>query len=705
MLKATIQKFQYGKNIVTIETGMIARQATSAVMVRMDDTSVFVTVVADKKEKLGQKFFPLTVNYQERTYSIGRFPGGFFRREGRPNENEVLVSRLIDRSVRPLFPKNFFNDIQIIATVMSVNPQVNPDIVSIIGASAALSLSGLPFKCPIGSSRIGYIDNKYILNPTTSELIDSKLDMIVSGSSNAVLMVESSSNILQEKNILEAILFGNEQNKIVIENIDKLKKKFKKENLEYDLKSLNNNDIQFVIEDLFFDRIKDSYKIPEKKKRLEKIENIKNDILNNFINNNNTNEEEILYIIQNIERKIVRNRIISGKPRIDGRTEDMVRNLDIHLGILPRTHGSSLFTRGETQALVTTTLGTERDAQNIDDLVGDKIDRFLFHYNFPPYCVGEVGIISSPKRREIGHGKLAKRGMLAVMPDIDKFPYTIRIVSEITESNGSSSMASVCGASLSLMDAGVPISSSVAGIAMGLIKEKDKFVVLTDILGDEDYLGDMDFKVMGTREGVTALQMDIKIEGITSEILQVSLDKAKNARINILNEMDKVIKKPKNEISIFAPRIYKIKINPEKIKDVIGKGGSVIRMLTEKTKSSIEIEDDGTVKVISTDIKNAQCALKKIKDITHEIKINKIYVAKITRISEFGIFACLINNKEGLIHVSKIPYKKFSDINNNFKIGQIISVKVIEIDRYGRIRLSFTGTDKNKNKKFFNKNN
>ncbi|MDQ1237712.1 MAG: polyribonucleotide nucleotidyltransferase [Wigglesworthia glossinidia] len=692
MLNSTIQKFQYGKHNITIETGTIGRQATSSLMIHMDDTSVLIAVVSDKKEKpsgSGQNFFPLKINYQERSYAAGRFPGGFFRREGRPNENEILVSRLIDRPVRPLFPKNFFHDVQITATVVSVDPEINPDIVSVIGVSAALSISGLPFKAPIGAARVGYINGQYILNPSTTELISSKLNMIVSGTSKGILMVESESKILTENQILEAMLYGHQKQQIIIENINELVKKIEVQKWEWDeLKNINLK-LQTHINNLFRNELEEAYFISEKKKRFEQILNIKNKIFDHVNEQQDDfNEDQIDFLIKNIERDIVRSRILSGKLRIDGRKNNVIRDIDIKLGILKRTHGSALFTRGETQSLSVVTLGTERDAQNIDELIGDRLDRFLFHYNFPPYCVGEIGIISSPKRREIGHGKLAKRSLLAVMPEANTFPYTVRVVSEITESNGSSSMASVCGASLALMNAGVPIKNSIAGIAMGLIKEKDKFVVLSDILGDEDFLGDMDFKVAGNTEGITALQMDIKIEEITPKILKIALYQAKDARIHILNIMSKYIQKPKNEISIFAPRIYKININPEKIKNVIGKGGSVIRMLTEKTKSAIEIEDDGTIKVISANIENAKKALKEIKNITDEIKIHKIYVAKITKIMNFGAFASLNNGKEGLIHVSQISHNKIDDISKHLKLGQQVSVKVIEVDRYGKIRLT-----------------
>lgn len=693
MLKPIVRKFQYGRHTVTLETGMMARQSTSAVMVSMDDTSVFVTVVGEKIPKLGQSFFPLTVNYQERTYAAGKIPGGFFRREGRPSENEILVARLIDRPIRPLFPKNFFNEIQIIATVVSVNPQISPDIVSIIGASAVLSLSGIPFKGPIGAARVGFINNKYILNPTIDELKLSNLDLVVSGTETAVLMVEAEANILSEDNVLNAILFAHQQQKIVINNIRAFSDEYGKSPWNINLSPISNH-LKFRVLELCENDISNAYKITEKKERSEKLLLIKNHIIEVLINENIISDEsEIEYIFYDIERNIVRNRILNGEVRIDGREYDMIRALDVRTGILPRTHGSALFTRGETQVLVSTTLGTSRDAQNLDDLLGDRTDNFLFHYNFPPYSVGEIGMVGSPKRREIGHGRLAKRSILAVMPKIEEFPYTIRIVSEVTESNGSSSMASVCGASLALMDAGVPISSAIAGIAMGLVKEGDKYVILSDILGDEDHLGDMDFKVSGTKEGITALQMDIKIEGITSSIMKLALCQAKNARLHILRVMEKALSIPRMDISEFAPRIHTIKINPEKIKDVIGKGGSVIRMLTEETGTTIEIEDDGTVKISATIKEKANNAIRRIEEITAEIEVGRIYIGKVTRIVDFGAFVSIGIGKEGLVHISQIADKRVEKVTNYLRIDQIVSVKVLEVDRQGRLRLSIKAAE------------
>ncbi|CAL4323136.1 polyribonucleotide nucleotidyltransferase [Buchnera aphidicola] len=693
MLNPIVRKFQYGRHTVTLETGMMARQATSAVMVSMDDTAVFVTIVGEKIPKIGQNFFPLTVNYQERTYAAGRIPGGFFRREGRPSENEILIARLIDRPIRPLFPKTFFNEIQIIATVVSVNPQVHPDIVSIIGASAALSLSGIPFSGPIGAARVGYINNKYILNPTVDELKSSCLDLIVSGTENAVLMVEAEANILNEDKILNAILFAHKHQKVVIENIRSFSNEYGKSSWSVNTLPISDH-LKFRILELCKDEISNAYKIIEKKERFEQLKLIKDSIIERLMNENIFSDtSEIEYIFYDIERNVVRDRILNGKVRIDGRENDMIRALDVRTGILPRTHGSALFTRGETQVLVSTTLGTSRDAQNLDDLLGDKTDNFLFHYNFPPYSVGEIGMIGSPKRREIGHGRLAKRSILAVMPKIEDFPYTVRIVSEVTESNGSSSMASVCGASLALMDAGVPITSAIAGIAMGLVKEGDKYVILSDILGDEDHLGDMDFKVAGTKEGITALQMDIKIEGITSNIMKLALYQAKRARLHILNVMGKALKNPRTDISEFAPRIHTIKINPEKIKDVIGKGGSVIRMLTEETGTTIEIEDDGTVKISATIKEKANNAIRRIEEITAEIEVGKIYIGKVTRIVDFGAFVSIGIGKEGLVHISQIAEKRVEKVTNYLQIDQIVSVKVLEVDRQGRLRLSIKAAE------------
>ncbi|MCW2479866.1 polyribonucleotide nucleotidyltransferase [Candidatus Symbiopectobacterium sp. NZEC135] len=688
MLNPIVRKFQYGQNTVTLETGMMARQATAAVMVSMDDTAVFVTVVGAKKAKSGQDFFPLTVNYQERTYAAGRFPGGFFRREGRPSEGETLISRLIDRPIRPLFADGFVNEVQVIATVVSVNPQINPDIVAMIGASAALSLSGLPFNGPIGAARVGYINDQFVLNPTIDELKQSRLDLVVAGTQGAVLMVESEADLLSEDQMLGAVVFGHEQQQVVIDNINELVKEAGKPRWDWQAPAVNVALLEQV-KALSEARLGDAYRITEKQERYTQIDAIKADVEAQLLAADETLDAgEIQDILGSIEKNVVRSRVLRGEPRIDGREKDMIRALDVRTGVLPRTHGSALFTRGETQALVTATLGTERDAQNIDGLTGETTDRFLLHYNFPPYSVGETGMVGSPKRREIGHGRLAKRGVLAVMPTAAQFPYTVRVVSEITESNGSSSMASVCGASLALMDAGVPIKAAVAGIAMGLVKEGDNFVVLSDILGDEDHLGDMDFKVAGSREGVTALQMDIKIEGITREIMQVALNQAKGARLHILGVMEQAIGAPRGDISQFAPRIHTIKISVDKIKDVIGKGGSVIRALTEETGTTIEIEDDGTVKIAATDGEKARHAIRRIEEITAEIEVGRVYQGKVTRIVDFGAFVAIGGGKEGLVHISQIADKRVEKVTDYLQMGQEVPVKVLEVDRQGRVRLS-----------------
>lgn len=688
MFNPTYQKFQYGRHTVTLETGIMARQATAAVMVNMDDTAVFVTVVANKKVKEGQDFFPLTVNYQERTYAAGRIPGGFFKREGRPSEGETLIARLIDRPLRPLFPEGFVNEIQIIATVVSVNPDVSPDLVAMIGASAALCLSGVPFHGPIGAARVGFINDEFVLNPSVKELASSRLDLVVAGTKSAVLMVESEADLLTEDQMLAAVVFGHDQQQVVIDNINEFVAKANCEKWDW-VAPAKNEELFNAVSDLAKARLGEAYRITEKQARYAQIDLIKEEVLAVLKEKDEElDENEVINIIVDLESQIVRQRVIAGEPRIDGREKDMIRALDIRTNVLPRTHGSALFTRGETQALVTATLGTERDAQIIDELTGEYTERFLLHYNFPPYSVGETGMVGSPKRREIGHGRLAKRGVAAVMPSKEEFPYTVRVVSEITESNGSSSMASVCGASLALMDAGVPIKSSVAGIAMGLVKEGDNFVVLSDILGDEDHLGDMDFKVAGTREGVSALQMDIKIEGITKEIMQVALNQAKGARLHILGVMEQAINKPRQEISEFAPRIYTMNVNPDKIRDIIGKGGATIRALTEETGTTIEITDDGTVKIAATDGNKAKDAIARINNLVADVEIGKIYTGKVIRIVDFGAFVSIIGGKEGLVHVSQIADHRVEKVADYLKVGQEVNVKVLEIDRQGRIRLS-----------------
>ncbi|SNC58715.1 polyribonucleotide nucleotidyltransferase [Sodalis endosymbiont of Henestaris halophilus] len=688
MLNPIVRKFQYGQHTVTLETGMMARQATAAVMVSMDDTAVFVAVVSAQQEKIGQSFFPLVVNYQERTYASGRFPGGFFRREGRPSECETLISRLIDRPIRPLFAEGFMNEVQVIATVVSVNPQVSPDIVAMIGASTALSLSGIPFSGPIGSARVGYINDQYVLNPTQDELAESRLDLVVAGTQNAVLMVESEAQFLNEDQMLGAVVYGHEQQQVLIDNINQLVAECGKPKWQWKVKPVNIA-LQARVAELSESSLRNAYRIKVKQERYVAVDTIRTSVVDALRDQDETlNEREIKHILSILEKKIIRANVLRGELRIDGREKDMIRGLDVRTGVLPRTHGSALFTRGDTQALVTATLGTERDAQSIDKLQGERTDRFLLHYNFPPYCVGEIGLVGPPKRREIGHGRLAKRSIMAVMPNASEFPYTVRVVSEITESNGSSSMASVCGASLALMDAGVPIKAAVAGIAMGLVKEGDNFVVLSDIIDDEDHMGDMDFKVAGSREGITALQMDIKIKGITREIMHMVLNQAKGARMHILSVMEKAISSPRCDISEFAPRIHTIQINPNKIKDVIGKGGSVIRALTEETGTIIEIEDHGIVKVSATNGDKIRQVIRRIKEITAEIEVGRIYNGKVTKITTFGAFVSIGGGKEGLVHISQIADKRVEKLTNYIELGQKVSVKVLEVDRHGRVRLS-----------------
>ncbi|AAW84985.1 polyribonucleotide nucleotidyltransferase [Aliivibrio fischeri] len=683
-----VKSFQYGNHTVTLETGVIARQATAAVMASMDDTSVFVSVVAKKEAVPGQDFFPLTVNYQERTYAAGKIPGGFFKREGRPSEAETLTARLIDRPIRPLFPDAFKNEVQVIATVVSINPEVNPDMITMIGTSAALAIAGIPFNGPIGAARVGHINGELVLNPSNTELENSKLDLVVSGTEGAVLMVESEADNLTEEEMLSAVVFGHEQQQVVINAINEFAAEVATPAWDW-VAPEENTVLNARIAELAEAKLVEAYQITEKMTRYDRIHEIAAEVNEVLVSENeDVNLKEVHTIFHDLEKTVVRRSIIAGNPRIDGREKDMVRALDVRTGVLPRTHGSSLFTRGETQALVTATLGTQRDAQIIDSLMGEKKDHFLLHYNFPPYCVGETGFVGSPKRREIGHGKLAKRGIQAVMPSIEEFPYTVRVVSEITESNGSSSMASVCGTSLALMDAGVPIKASVAGIAMGLVKEGDDFVVLSDILGDEDHLGDMDFKVAGTNEGITALQMDIKIEGITKEIMQIALNQAQGARKHILKVMDEAISGAREEISEFAPRIHTMKISSDKIKDVIGKGGAVIRALCEETGTTIEIEDDGTIKIAATEGAAAKEAIRRIEEITAEVEVGKIYTGKVMRIVDFGAFVTVLGPKEGLVHISQIAEERIEKVADHLQVGQEVKTKVLEIDRQGRIRLS-----------------
>ncbi|MDX1592753.1 MAG: polyribonucleotide nucleotidyltransferase [Gammaproteobacteria bacterium] len=688
------KSFRYGNHNVTIETGEIARQATGAVMVRMDDTAVLVTAVGRKEADPNRDFFPLTVNYQERTYAGGKIPGGFFKREGRPSEKETLTSRLIDRPIRPLFPKGFRNEIQVIATVMSVDPNMDPDIPSLLGASAALALSGLPFNGPIGAARVGYVDGEYVLNPGYDELAESQLDLVVAGTEKAVLMVESEAKELPEEVMLGAVMFGHEQMQTAIGVINELVAEAGKPKWEVQTKAVDP-ELEARVREVCESALGEAYTIADKQERYTRIDAIRADAVAALAGDDDApySAGDVMGVFGSIEKALVRGRIIAGEKRIDGRDLDAVRPISVKVGVLHRTHGSALFTRGETQALVVATLGTARDAQIIDALEGERREPFMLHYNFPPYCVGETGFIGSPKRREIGHGRLAKRGVQASMPNMEEFPYTIRVVSEITESNGSSSMASACGTSLALMDAGVPVKAPVAGIAMGLIKEGDKFAVLSDILGDEDHLGDMDFKVVGSESGVTALQMDIKIDGITREIMESALDQAKAGRLHILGEMGKVISAPREDISEFAPRILTIKIDPDKIRDVIGKGGATIRAITEETGTTIDITDDGTVKIASVDKEASDAARKRIEEITADVEVGKIYNGKVVKLMDFGAFVSILPGRDGLVHISQICEERVQNVSDKLSEGDMVRVKVLEVDRQGRIRLSMKAVD------------
>nr|WP_250885547.1 polyribonucleotide nucleotidyltransferase [Shewanella jiangmenensis] len=683
-----VKSFEYGQHTVTLETGVIARQADGAVMASMGDTTVLVTVVGKKEADPGRDFFPLTVNYQEKTYAAGKIPGGFFKREGRPSEDETLIARLIDRPIRPLFPDDFTNEVQVIITVVSVDPQIEPDIVSMIGTSAALAISGIPFNGPLGAARVGYVNGEYVLNPGAAELAGSELDLVVAGTQSAVLMVESEAKSLPEQVMLGAVVYGHDQQQVVINAIKEFAAEAGKPRWNWTA-PVKNEALVAQIKELAEEGLTAAYQIMAKQERYEAVGEVKKATIAKLQEANpEVNVREAADLLGSLEKNVVRSRIIAGMPRIDGREPDMIRALSVMAGVLPRTHGSALFTRGETQALVTATLGTERDAQKIDSIMGERTNRFMLHYNFPPFSVGETGMVGSPKRREIGHGKLAWRGINAVMPSAEEFPYAVRVVSEITESNGSSSMASVCGTSLALMDAGVPIKTSVAGIAMGLVKEGDNFVVLSDILGDEDHLGDMDFKVAGTRDGVTALQMDIKIEGITKEIMEIALQQAYGARVHILNVMDQAIGSARPDISDFAPRITTIKINPEKIREVIGKGGAVIRALTEETGTTIELEDDGTVKIASTSGEATREAIRRIEAITSDVEVGRIYTGKVIRIVDFGAFVNILPGKDGLVHISQISDERVANVSDHLELNQEVTVKVMEVDRQGRVRLS-----------------
>ncbi len=688
------KSFQYGDHTVTIETGELARQADGAVLVTMDETVVLVTAVGLKKATPGRDFFPLTVNYQEKTYAAGRIPGGFFKREGRPTEKETLTSRLIDRPIRPLFPEGFINDVQVVASVISVNAEIDPDIPSLLGASAALAISGMPFLGPIGAARVGYLDGKYILNPTATQLLTSKLDLVVAGTEEGVLMVESEADGLNEEVMLGAVMFGHEQMQAAIKAINELTAEAGKPKWSW-VAPPPNNELKSAVAAFAEKDLAAAYTLTEKQQRYAKIGEIKAAAIEALAKGDAAKftADQIGGEFFNLEYRLVRERILEGLPRIDGRDTKTVRGINIRTGLLARTHGSALFTRGETQALVVTTLGTGRDAQVIDGLTGERKEPFMLHYNFPPFSVGETGMMGSPKRREIGHGNLAKRGVKAVMPGIEKFPYVIRVVSEILESNGSSSMASVCGTSLALMDAGVPIKAPVAGVAMGLVKEGARFQVLTDILGDEDHLGDMDFKVAGTKDGITALQMDIKITSITREIMKVALDQARDGRLHILGEMNKVLSKPRENMSEWAPTIITLKIDPEKIRDVIGKGGAVIRQITEETGTSIDIENDGTVKIASVQGAAGREAQRRIELITADVEVGRIYEGKVARLMDFGAFVTILPGRDGLVHISQISEERVERVGDKLKEGDVVRVKVLEVDRQGRVRLSMRNVD------------
>ena len=680
--------FQWGQHTVTMETGEIARQSTGAVLVNVDDTVVLATVVARTSAKAGQDFFPLTVDYIEKTYAAGKIPGSFFKREGRPSELETLTNRLIDRPIRPLFPEGFFNEVQVVVHTLSLNPEVSADIAALIATSAALSISGIPFNGPIGAARVGYVNGEYVLNPGKSELVNSKLDLVVAGTEAAVLMVESEADQLSEEIMLGAVVFGHEAGKTAINAIHELVRDAGKPSWNWEAPAKNEPFIAQV-NTLAEEKLRAAYQIRSKQARTEACRatyaGVKEALKAAGVEFDGVEVDNLLF---EIEARIVRSQILAGEPRIDGRDTRTVRAIEIRSSVLPRAHGSSLFTRGETQALVATTLGTDRDAQMIDALAGEYTDRFMLHYNMPPFATGETGRVGTPKRREIGHGRLAKRALMAVLPSKEDFPYTLRVVSEITESNGSSSMASVCGGCLSMMDAGVPLKAHVAGIAMGLIKDGNRFAVLTDILGDEDHLGDMDFKVAGTTNGVTALQMDIKIQGITKEIMQVALAQAKEARLHILDVMVGAMGSAKTEVSNFAPRLYTMKINPEKIRDVIGKGGATIRALTEETGTTIDIGDDGTITIASTDAEKAALAKKRIEDITAEAVVGKTYEGPVVKILDFGALVQILPNKDGLVHISEIAHRRIEKVTDVLKEGEIVKVKVLDTDEKGRVKLS-----------------
>ncbi|MDT8409597.1 MAG: polyribonucleotide nucleotidyltransferase [Wenzhouxiangellaceae bacterium] len=695
MFNKVSKTFQYGEHTVTLETGHLARQATGAVLVTMGDTVVLVTAVARPEAKPGQAFFPLTINYQEKFYSAGKIPGGFFKREGRPTEKETLTSRLIDRPLRPLFPAGFMNEIQVIATVMSLNPEIDGDIPAMIGASAALAISGTPFQGPIGGARVGFINGQYMLCPTATQMQDSRLDLVVAGTDEAVLMVESEADLLTEEEMLGAVTFGHEQMQVAISAIKELAAEAGKPSWNWSApeapRGLGEKVREFALEGL-----QQAYQHTDKGQRHEALGAVKRSLIDALVPEDANGEwsvDDVKGAFHKMEKDFVRTRILEGKPRIDGRDLTTVRPIDIQVRCLPRTHGSAIFTRGETQAMVVATLGTGRDAQIIDAVEGEYKDRFMLHYNFPPFCVGETSFMLGPKRREIGHGRLAKRGVMAVLPKPEDFPYVLRVVSEITESNGSSSMASVCGTSLALMDAGVPLKAPVAGIAMGLIKEGDKFAVLSDILGDEDHLGDMDFKVAGTDQAVTALQMDIKIQGITREIMHAALEQAKGGRTHILGEMNKVLDKPRGEMSEYAPRLFTMRVHPDKIRDVIGKGGSTIRQITEQTGTTIDIADDGTITIASANKDAADEARRQIEQITADVEVGTIYEGTVQKIMNFGAFVQILPGKDGLVHISQISDERVENVTDALSEGQKVRVQVLEVDKQGRIRLSMKSVD------------
>ena len=689
-MNSTTKTFQYGEHQVSLTTGGIARQADGAVLVNMADTVVLVTAVGRRAADPGRDFFPLTVNYQEKTYAAGKIPGGFFKREGRPAEKETLVCRLIDRPIRPLFPKGFKNEVQVIATVMSLNPEVDADIPALIGASAALAISGMPFAGPIGAAKVSYVDGSYVLNPSVSVAKESDLELIVAGTQDAVLMVESEASGLSEEVMLGAVMFGHEQMQIAISTIKELAAEVGKPAWDWQAPA-EDAELAAAVATQSQDGMTAAYLITDKMERQDAVRAVKDAAAAALAEDGEDarwSAGDVMGAVYKLEKNTVRQRVIAGEPRIDGRDKSTVRPIEVEVGILPRAHGSAIFTRGETQAIVAATLGTGRDAQIIDAITGEYKDQFMLHYNFPPFCVGETGFVGSPKRREIGHGKLARRSIEAVLPSQDDFGYVMRVVSEITESNGSSSMASVCGTSLALMDAGVPIKAPVAGVAMGLVKEGDDYAVLTDILGDEDHLGDMDFKVAGTAEGITALQMDIKIQGITREIMDVALEQAKEARLHILGEMAKVIDAPRKEMSEWAPTIITIKIDPEKIRDVIGKGGAVIRSITEETGASVDIDNDGTVRIASVDGASGKEALRRIELITADVEVGRIYEGKVARLMDFGAFVTILPGKDGLVHISQISNERVEKVSDKLAEGDVVKVKVLEVDRQGRVRLS-----------------